>query len=211
MPVSLTISVAPVAVFRTMPPVGPGRSVMVRPFCSSVWIVTAESAGRGQLVQRRHLGRRAVEAAGPDRVVGVAVLELDPDAGADRRHARTLPVWMPATGKQGIAQLVSAIVGDVGHDRLDAADHHRVDVVDDRAAVLAEIGLGHAGTEAWVGRRPLRFSVKLLLEAAARQVVRHAVDVVDPVEGGAGAAHADQRRGPAAPGRSAARRCVPEP
>ena len=34
----------------------------------------------------RDVGLRSPAAADPDRVVGIAVLELDPDAGADRRH-----------------------------------------------------------------------------------------------------------------------------
>ena len=34
----------------------------------------------------RDVGDQAPEAAGPDRVVGIALLELDPDLRADRRH-----------------------------------------------------------------------------------------------------------------------------
>ena len=41
MPVSLTISVAPVVLLSMMPPVGPGRSLIVRPFCSGVCSVIA--------------------------------------------------------------------------------------------------------------------------------------------------------------------------
>ena len=45
MPVSLTISVAPVALFSMIPPVGPGRSLIVRPFCSGVCSVIAGTPG----------------------------------------------------------------------------------------------------------------------------------------------------------------------
>ena len=45
MPVSLTISVAPVALLSMIPPVGPGRSLIVRPFCSGVCSVIAGTAG----------------------------------------------------------------------------------------------------------------------------------------------------------------------
>src|SRR5437762_4752433 len=45
MPVSLTISVAPVVLLIMMPPVGPGRSDTVIPFCNGVCKVIAGTAG----------------------------------------------------------------------------------------------------------------------------------------------------------------------
>ena len=54
---------------------------------------------------------------------------------------------MPATGRQGIAQVRRHEAGDIGHHRLDAADLQRIDVVDHRAAVLAvERSGAHVGT-----------------------------------------------------------------
>ena len=56
--------------------------------CSAAWSAARCSGWPGSPAsgQRRHLGRDAPAAADPDRIVGVALLELDPHAGADLRH-----------------------------------------------------------------------------------------------------------------------------
>ena len=56
--------------------------------------------GRGRRVGRAP--PRRPEAAGPDRVVGVAALELDPDVGAHGRHGNS-PTPARRTGTTGIA------------------------------------------------------------------------------------------------------------
>ena len=76
------------------------------------------------------------------------------------------PFWIPATGKQGIAQLDGIRPVTSGHDRLDAAHHHRIDVVQDRAAIFAEeMFVTHAGTFGKVEMRPLRVRVKSCLNS----------------------------------------------
>ena len=83
MPMSLTEIIAPLAVWIRMPP--PGASLMTRPFVRVVCSVMPLTPGRHVARQRRRLAVAPV-AADPDRVVGVAALELDPHARADRRH-----------------------------------------------------------------------------------------------------------------------------
>ena len=92
MPTSLTEIIAPVVVWIRIPPVGPGVSEMTIPFFSVVWSVIAVDRGRDRWREHRDLRRRAPVAADPDRPVGVALLELDPDAGADLRHGEDAAV-----------------------------------------------------------------------------------------------------------------------
>ena len=64
---------------------------MTIPFCSVVWKVSDDVPGGDQVGEDRHFRRAAPEASGPDRVVGIALLELDPDAraeGGNREHSR---------------------------------------------------------------------------------------------------------------------------
>ena len=84
------------------------------------------------------------------------------------------------------------------------AELHRVDVVDDRAAVLAEELLishagpparRHAGTAGSGGDQPVAGQRELLLVLAALDLVRDALDEVQAVERGASAADADESRG----------------
>ena len=116
MPVSLTTIVAPVVLFSMMPPVGGagggtgcigsgGASLMTMVFCSVVgarWFVRRNR--RRRQAPAPALRPRAPEAADPDRIVRVALLELDPDAGADLRHMK-MPFCLPAIGTHGIAQV----------------------------------------------------------------------------------------------------------
>ena len=70
---------------------------------------------------------------------------------------------MPATGKQGIAQLVGATAetsGTIAWMRPVSIGSTLLTTV---PRYLPKYLLGHTGTVACVGRRPLRFSVKLCL------------------------------------------------
>src|SRR6185312_7978120 len=120
--------------------------------------------------QRRHFRRAAPEAADPDRIIRVALLELDPHAGADLRHhvhaallagdrhARHRPAGRDQSGH-------------VRHLHLDAPALFRVHVLDHRAAVIDEEHV-HAGTSGTVETRPLRDSWKLCRYSPRRIVWR---------------------------------------
>src|SRR5262249_9796173 len=114
-----------------------------------------------RLRERRHLGRGAPEAADPDRVVRVALLELDPHAGADRRQHHDARL----DARERHARHGPARPRQREHVRdldLDPVLPLRVDVVDDRTAVLAvELRGAHAGTRGVIEIRPSRASWKL--------------------------------------------------
>ena len=172
MPVSLTMSVAPVALFSMIPPVGPGQIGHRDPVLQRRLQRDRLDAGRRRARERGHLGAAAPEAADPDRMVGIALLELDPHAGADHRqrehavldagdrHAR----HRPGDGDQA---------GDVGHLHLQPALLHRIDVVQHHAAVLAVIpaGSAHTGTRGVIEIRPLRVRLKLCLNSPRLSVL----------------------------------------
>ena len=150
---------------------------------------------RRQPRQRRHLGRAAPEAADPDRIVGIALLELDPHARADHAARANMPIWMPATGTQGIAQVAGTAPATSGTMHLHAAHLHRVDVVDAPCRGTCRrycVSSLMPAPSAVIETRPLRVSVKLCLNSPRLIVVVTLLDVVQPVEGEAGAAHADQ-------------------
>ena len=50
-----------------------------------------------------------------------------------------VPICLPAIGTQGIAQVDGVMPPTSGHDDHDPAELHRVDVVDDRAAIDAVV------------------------------------------------------------------------
>jgi hypothetical protein len=83
MPVSLTTIIAPVVLFSTMPPVTGvgGASLTMIVFCPVVCRhdVLSRRDGRRRGRQDRHLRHQAPEAAGPDRIVGIPLLEFHPD------------------------------------------------------------------------------------------------------------------------------------
>jgi hypothetical protein len=60
---------------------------------------------------RRYFGGTSPKAADPDGIVGIALLELDPDAGADDGQGEHA-VLDSAIGTQGIAQL-TGMMGDI--------------------------------------------------------------------------------------------------
>ncbi len=61
---------------------------------------------------------------------------------------------------------LDGMIRDIRHDGLDAAQHHWIDVVQDRAAIFAEEFLvAHAGTFENVEMRPLRVRVKFCLNS----------------------------------------------
>src|SRR6476646_9428923 len=96
--------------------------------------------------QYRYFGSAAPVASDPDRIVGIATLELDPDAGADDRHAEEAGI--DARGRHaGHRPACRHRAGDVGHHHLDASDLERIDVVDhDRAVFSVEGRIAHVGT-----------------------------------------------------------------
>ena len=101
------------------------------------------AGGRGDACERerRHFRDGAPEAADPDRRVGIALLELDPHAGADLRHdVDAAHLAGDRNARHGPRRQRDA--GDVRHDHLNAADLLGIDVVDHRRAVLAVIALG---------------------------------------------------------------------
>jgi hypothetical protein len=101
---------------------------------------------------------------GPDREVGIALFELDPDAGADLgQEIRAAALARRRHAGHGVGGRHQAL--HVGHDGHDAAAVFRVQVVQHRTAIFAVItlGLAHAGTLGKVEMRPLRDSWKLSL------------------------------------------------
>src|SRR6516164_3701263 len=109
---------------------------------------------------RRDLGHRSPPAARPDRVIGVALLELDPDAGADRRQ-REEP--HAAAAERGARHRPAAFVvaHDVGHLGLDSPQHERVLDVGNFTSVLAVEWLAHGLTTGVSVPVPSRLSVKV--------------------------------------------------
>jgi len=102
-------------------------------------------------------------AAGPDGVVGIALLELDPDARADRGHSeRRSAAHRKGRAWHRPAQRDYGNVTNRGHD---SAKHEGVDVVLDRSAILAveAFGRGYFGEE-------MRASFRLIHGATLQQV-----------------------------------------
>ena len=91
MPTSLTEIIAPVVVWIRIPPVGPGTSLIDDPVLQRRLEREAVHGRRHGVREHRHLGGGAPVAADPDRLVGVALLELDPHARADLRHGEHAP------------------------------------------------------------------------------------------------------------------------
>ena len=176
-----------------MPPVGPGTSLMTIPFLSVVCSVMPLTAGGTACApapapRRRCPSSRRPRSGSPGRPARTRSTRPTPIGGTVNT-----PVLMPATGTHGIAQ-VGMNAGDVGHHHLDAADLHRVDVVDDRAAVLA-VERCASLMSAPTGRveiRPLRASENDCLYSPRSISWVTRLDVVEAVERQAGAAHADE-------------------
>src|SRR5713226_5553787 len=111
-----------------------------------------------------NFGHNAPESAHPDGIVRVALFEFDPHAGAylgkevsTHQLSGKGNAWHRPCGWNDI--------GNIGHHDLNAANLHRVDIVDDRSAILSVIffGLVHAGTTGTVEISPLRASEKSCL------------------------------------------------
>src|SRR5215510_2427231 len=121
--------------------------------------VLAGRNGRRHERERGYFGEHAPEAADPDRLVGVAAIELDPHAGADLRHGEET-LRLAGERHAGHGPAGRHHVGYGRHDRHDAADLLGIDVVDDRAAIFAVefLAFAHAATCGTVETRPLRAS-----------------------------------------------------
>src|SRR5690606_3683565 len=114
-----------------------------------------------------HLGQRgeggdlsdAPEAARPDRVVGVAGLELDPDVRADGWDDEEADL-RPREGRARHRPAHPTPAEHRGHAHLDPPHLHRVDVVLHLSAVLPEEGR-HGTTAGTDEPTPSRVIVKL--------------------------------------------------
>ena len=146
-----------------MPPVGPGVSLTTMPFFSVVCSVMPARPGGTVFASA---GVSAALPQNPPTQIGKSGSPRSNSTHTPAPIGGTVnrPMLMPATGMQGIAQLEGEQPGDVGHHRLDAADLQRVDVVDHRAAILAEEGTcAHTGTVGRVEINPLRASENVCL------------------------------------------------
>src|SRR5271166_5350524 len=122
--------------------------------------------------QDRHVGDESPEAAGPDRIVRIALFELHPYLRADRRHDEAAGL---NAGRRHARHRPARwqLAEHVRHLREDAPDLQGIDVLDHRAAILAVEALlassavggcrAHGLTVGTVETRPLRVSVKSCL------------------------------------------------
>src|SRR5437762_6868820 len=104
MPVSLTISVAPVVLLIMMPPVGPGRSDTVIPFCNGVCNVIAGTAGG---VARASAGTSAPLPQKQPTQIGYSGLPCSNSTHTPEPMIgkANMPFCNPAIGAHGIAQV----------------------------------------------------------------------------------------------------------
>src|SRR5262245_25924256 len=98
------------------------------------------------------------------------MLELDPHAGADHRD-REKPALDARDRHAGHRPRRRQEAGYVGHLHLQAAELHRINVVQHRPAVLAEILAVHVGTTGVMDTMPLRDSVNDCLSSPAMRSV----------------------------------------
>src|SRR5262249_41204940 len=118
----------------------------------------------------RYLGECTPEAANPNWIFWIALLELDPDPGADlRNHEGTLEFACDGYAGHGPGCRHQSL--HVRHDRLNSPALLRIYVVHYRSAVFAVISshlaFVHAGTLGRVEIKPLRLSSKLCLYSPA--------------------------------------------
>ena len=116
------------------------------------------------------------------------------------------PAWMPANGRHGIAQVDGSTFDTSGTCTISRPICMRIDVVEDRAAVLAEIlvfmvsligaSVGERRHHRQVGDQRVALEDEALLVLAGLEAVGDAVDVVHSVERQPGAAHADEAARP---------------